>query len=411
MSHLHLPLELLPAHVNRLFVAFSGGVDSSVLLHRLLEYKNQYTIILWHINHGLQGNAMSMQDFATTQAQSYGLESRIDCLKLNPGDGNLEANARQQRYGLFAAVLSNHDALLTAHHMNDQAETLLLNMMRGSGASGLRAIAMQKRLGQGFLFRPLLNSTREDILNYARHFQLEWVEDPSNDSLHFDRNYIRHQVMPALNKRWPSSVSQMHRVCEWQNESHTLMHELAQLDLQECIAKRAFSELACLFIQPLLVLSDARKKNLIRHWIKEQGKSVIGYKKIDQLLSLLHSKMDASPVVAGDDYSIRFYQGYLYIVNDLAKYSLSSSYSFSADSDLEIPCIGFRQSRKSILEKINRTDEGQAIRIQFRSRTGSRSPYSHRLKRLFQQHQVPPWIRPITPQIIVDEELVALWLF
>lgn len=410
MSHLHLPLDKLPSHINRLFIAFSGGIDSNVLLHRLLEYKSQYTLMLWHINHGLQNNALSMEEYAVSQARTYALEYRIDRLSLNPGSGNLEAKARQQRYNLFSSALTCHDALLTAHHMNDQAETLLLNMMRGSGASGLRAIAMKKNLGKGILFRPLLNSTRQAIECYAAHHGLDWVNDPSNKSLHFDRNYIRHQVLPVLIKRWPSSVNQLHRVCEWQNENYSLMQELAQIDFHDSRAKKAFSVFSCLSIKSLLDLSDARKKNLIRHWLKQQGKPVIGYKKMHQLLSILDLRADASPVVEGDNYSIRIYQGFLYIVNHPPVYSLESSYSIATDADLEIPCIGFRQSRKSILKKLNRTDEGQNLRIQFRTQADMDSSHRHRLKRLFQRHKVPPWVRDITPLVIVDDELVDLWL-
>ena len=411
MSHLDLPLDKLPSHINRLFIAFSGGIDSSVLLHRLLDYKNQFTLVLWHINHGLQDNALSMEEFSASQAQTYGLECRIDRLGLNPESGNLEARARQQRYNLFASALTCHDALLTAHHMNDQAETLLLNMMRGSGPSGLRAIAMKKNLGKGLLFRPLLNSTRQAIQRYASQHRLDWVNDPSNELLHFDRNYIRHQVLPVLEKRWPTSASQLHRVCEWQNESHSLMQELAQIDFRESREKRAFSLSACLSIKSLLALSDTRKKNLIRHWLREQGKSVIGYKRMHQLLSILDLRADASPVVKGKDYSIRIYQGYLYIVDDPPVCILEPSYRVETDADLEIPCIGFRQSRKSILKKLNRPDQGQRLRIQFRTQADIDSQHSHRLKRLFQRHQVPPWLRQITPQVIVDDELVDLWLF
>jgi len=198
MSFLQLPFDRLPENTKKLYLAFSGGLDSSVLLHALINYRQQYQIIVWHINHGLLNNAKSMQDFASKQAEKYGLEFRLDNLNMDSSKGNLEAKARDHRYRLFENALSENDALLTAHHKNDQAETLLLNMMRGSGASGLRAIASQKPLGKGILLRPLLDHTRDDIKAYAQTHQLEWVEDPSNQNTRFDRNFLRHEVLPVL---------------------------------------------------------------------------------------------------------------------------------------------------------------------------------------------------------------------
>lgn len=348
-----------------------------------------------------------METFSLSLAQRYKLQSRIDNLNLDPDAGNQEANARRHRYQLFASALGTQDALLTAHHMNDQAETLLLNMMRGSGASGLRAIALKKKLGQGYLFRPLLNTTREEIEGYARSNDLEWIEDPSNESLQFDRNYIRHSLMPVLQKRWPAAVRQMHRVCEWQNESHSLMTELAKIDYAECKETRPFSEYSCLSIKRLITFSRERQKNLIRHWLKIQTKSVIGHKKLDQLLSNLESRLDAMPVVTGDDYSIRQYQAYLYMVNDSA-FILEPRYAM--DSELDLPTIGLRLCRRSIFEKFQLIDQGQVLEILFRTDTSRQTQHGHRLKRLFQKNHVPPWIRPVTPQIVIDGELAGLWL-
>lgn len=408
--HLSLSLEYLPPSVNRIYVAFSGGIDSSVLLHRLLECRQHYQIVLWHINHGLQANASSMERFSRSLADSYQIQSRIDRLDLDPQAGNLEANARKQRYALFAAALGNDDALFTAHHMDDQAETLLLNMMRGSGIAGLRAIALLKELGRGYLYRPLLNTTREQIEQYAQFHGLAWVEDPSNESLQFDRNFIRHEIMPLLTKRWPSAVSQMHRVCEWQNESHTLLSELAELDYSACHISRKFSDYDCLSIHALKKMSLERQKNLLRNWLKRHDKAVIGHKKMEQVLTNLESRPDSLPVVEADGFSIRQYQGGLYIVDKLPEVPAGSAYVFSDEGVLEIAFIGFRQSRRSILDHIGVDDEGQELRLQFRSDSGSALANSHRLKRLFQKHHVPPWVRPITPQIIIDGELAGLWL-
>ncbi|MCK4710628.1 MAG: tRNA lysidine(34) synthetase TilS, partial [Gammaproteobacteria bacterium] len=206
-SQFNLALEELPLTTEKLYLAFSGGIDSTVLMHVLLPYKEQYQIVLWHINHGLQDNAKLMEDFARQQADHFKLEFRLDKLSMNGSDGNLEAKARDHRYRLFEQELSENDVLLTAHHKNDQAETLLLNMMRGSGSTGLRAIARLKTLGKGLLFRPLLNFTRDDIERYAKTHQLQWIEDPSNRETQWSRNYLRHTVWPSIEQRWPSAAT------------------------------------------------------------------------------------------------------------------------------------------------------------------------------------------------------------
>jgi len=183
MDQLPFSLHSLPTQVNRLYLAFSGGLDSVVLLHNLLRYRHRYQIVLWHINHGLQPEAKDMEAFSRAEATSLQLDIRVDHLELDASAGNVEATARRHRYDLFAARLTKRDALLTAHHANDQAETLMLNLMRGSGPSGLRAIARHKALGQGVLLRPLLDATREDIRKYAELHQLR-EEGAVGEELH-----------------------------------------------------------------------------------------------------------------------------------------------------------------------------------------------------------------------------------
>lgn len=411
MEELPLPLHSLPARINRLFLAFSGGVDSVALLHSLLRYRRDYQIILWHINHGLQQASAEMERFSCDEASRNDLEIRVDHLDMNASSSNLEARARRYRYELFASVLTANDALLTAHHANDQAETLLLNLMRGSGPSGLRAIARQKPLGEGILFRPLLDFSREDIVGFAKGHSLQWIEDPSNASPKFDRNYIRHKVIPTLLQRWPSAVSQIHRACDWQNESYALARELAQLDYAVVKSQQPFSHYRNLSVGALTRLSQERQKNLIRYWLKHQRKPVIGHKKINQLLVQSSSQEGANPVVEGDGYSIRIYQQHLYIVDHFVVPVLQSEYNFANNQSVDIPAINLRQTRKNIFNKMQVDDEGQALSLCFRARNQTNLEFSHRMKHLFQRHRIPPWIRGMTPMIALDGKPLGLWLF
>jgi tRNA(Ile)-lysidine synthase len=407
-----LPLDYLPSRINRLFLAFSGGLDSTVLLHQLLAYRYSYKLILWHINHGLQDIADDMESFARRQAEHYRLELQVDRLYIDPADGNIEAKARQLRYQLFEGKLSSSDALLTAHHMNDQAETLLLNLMRGSGVRGLSAIAMQRPLGKGILFRPLLDQTRGAIHEYAKIHDLQWFEDPSNASVHFDRNYVRHQVIPVLLERWPAAVQQLHTASEWQAEARLLIDELAQQDYQATAKPMPFTPYTCLSVEFIRQFFCARRKNLLHFWLQTQGKMPLGHKKMQNLESQLGAKQDALPLVPGNGYDIRIYAQHLYIVDTASDPQLASRYSIPDSGPLHIGAIGFDQDRKSLLAYLGQTDTGQQLELRFRHamETGEVYEYQHKLKRLFQRHRVPPWFRPRIPQIFVDGELCALWL-
>lgn len=412
MSQLHLPLHHLPSSVKRLYLACSGGIDSTVLMHILHDYSDQYEIIPWHINHGLQHNAQTMEEFTRQQARILHLEYRVDQLSLDVSSGNIEAVARRQRYRLFEQALTAQDALLTAHHMNDQAETLMLNLMRGSGPAGLSAIAGLKSLGRGYLFRPLLNVTRQQIEHYANQHQLQWIEDPSNADLSFDRNFLRLEVLPVIVQRWPAALQQMHRVSEIQNESDQLQTDLARIDYANISVVRPFTLYKCLQIDALNALSSTRKKNLIRFWIRDNRLRSIGYKKMHELLNQLGCRDDASTALQGVDYQIRCFRRNLYIVPASPDIILQAVYRVPDISELEITAIGFRSSRSQIFQYLKRSDDGQEVSLHFRQgkQTSQRQAHSHRLKRLFHKHSIPPWKRATTPQILIDNELVDLWL-
>ncbi len=411
MINLVLNLNPLPSHIKRFFIAYSGGIDSVVLLHALKSYQDRYEMVLWHINHGLQDNADEMEAFAQQQAQENGITCRIDRLNLSAAVNNLEARAREQRYALFAKALNRHDALLTAHHMNDQAETLLLNLLRGSGAQGLSAIAQQRPLGQGIVFRPLINTRRTDIEAYAQQHQLAWVEDPSNRSLNFDRNYLRHKVLPLLKERWPATVQQLHRAADWQNEIASLQNEYAQEDYLKCAVNKQNSEYTCLNLEAMSKFSAGRKKNLLRYWMIHQGKKVIGYKKIQELLTQLEARADAMPVIHGEGFTLRRYQGCLYIVNPLPSELPSTVLLKDSEDPVNVTMIALTLTRKELLKYCGVEEQAQKIELRFRQSTAEKRTQgsAHKLKRLFQKYQVPPWLREVTPQIWIDDQLIELW--
>ena len=189
----------------RWLVAFSGGIDSSVLLHALASASDGTPVVAIHIDHGLHPDSAAWSQHAETFSTALGVEFITRAVSLDPKlPQGTEAAARDARYQAFYELVEDDDCLLSAHHERDQAETLLLNLMRGSGPAGLAGIRVTQSFGRGQLLRPMLGVSGDDIAAYASAEGLTWIEDPSNADTRFDRNFIRREVMPLLRTRWPA---------------------------------------------------------------------------------------------------------------------------------------------------------------------------------------------------------------
>jgi len=200
--------------VNTLWVGYSGGVDSHALLHLVAtsNVKTAYLTKVIHVNHGISVHAHEWEAHCKNVCETLGLEliTVRSTVEKDKGD-SLEAKARECRYGAFESVFEKNDVMLTAHHQDDQAETLLLQLFRGAGPKGLSSMPSIRALAGGHLVRPLLNVTRDDIERYAQYHKLQYIVDDSNKDTTFDRNYIRHQVMPMIKDRWPSAAKALKR--------------------------------------------------------------------------------------------------------------------------------------------------------------------------------------------------------
>ena len=246
------------------WIGFSGGLDSTVLLHALAQLDLPVQLRALYINHQLSPNADFWQsqcaDFCARHAIPFQAENvRVE----NTGRG-IEDAARAARYSVFEKNLARGDVLFTAHHANDQAETLLLRLMRGTGPRGLAAMAMQRSLGDGVLVRPLLNFSRADLEAYARANQLRWVDDESNLDDDYDRNFLRNQVMPLLHNRWPEFKRKWQQTADLCAQQETIIEEVARDDLNRAapLAARVGQSID---LGALLALSPARQQNLLRY--------------------------------------------------------------------------------------------------------------------------------------------------
>ena len=400
-------LDCIPAGIDRVVLAYSGRLDSSVLLHLLASQSHQFEVLVWHVNHGLQEVAQEMEAFCRSRASEYKLTLKTSHLNLDPNAANLESKARKARYDLFEHALGKNDCLLTAHHADDQAETFLLNVLRGSGSAGLRGIAKSRSVGQSVLLRPLLEVPGKDILCYASFHKLEWFDDPSNSSDRFNRNYLRNQVMPLLKARWPGYLESIRSVVSIQVETQDALNELGAQDFLYLQSDPGNTDY--LSIIDMLRLSRSRQKNVIRYWLQLFGHASLPQARLNELIEQLNARNDSMPMIAGSGYDIRIYDHRLFKVPHNEPAIPEASYDFDRQQLLEIEAIGLRIERESIMCSLDRKDSGQLISLKFRRRGNSSNPDRHRLKRLFQKYKIPPWKRALTPQIYLDGELIDLW--
>ncbi len=399
-------LALIPDDIERVYLAYSGGLDSSVLLHLLLSRDNPFKLIPWHVNHGLLDAAERMEQFCVEQVRRYGLEIRVDHLELSGLESNIEAEARRQRYQLFAASSGAGDCILTAHHADDQAETFLLNALRGSGSAGLRGIARRRRLGEALLLRPLLEFSRQQLESYAANHEITWFDDPSNEDSRFDRNYLRNEVIPSLRSRWPHFQEALSTSCQLQVETQQVLDEIAQLDYQTLAQVRENAE-PTLDLAGLLQLSPGRCKNLLRYWVAQAGLAAIPNARLRELIKQLQAKPGAQPEIAVSGYSIRRYDQRLFLVHDDALRCYSGVFDFGLKALLEIEDFDLCWQRGEVFRQLQAEDCDQQVTLRFRQ-DGQQNSERHRLKRLFQKQRIPPWERPAVAQVYLDGKLAGL---
>lgn len=252
-------------------VAFSGGLDSTVLLHLLAGLARREALPVLsaiHVHHGLQAVADGWPEHCQRFCDGLGVPLQVVRVNVD-GGASLERAAREARYAAFAGVLGQGECLLTGQHRDDQAETVLFRMFRGAGVRGLSGMAASRPLGSGLLLRPLLELTRRELEAYCRQHGLSWVEDPSNSSDDYDRNYLRNRILPGIVQRWPSAVETIARSAEHLAEADGLLGELARSDLISAGARDEYigMNLPSLALAALAELSEPRQRNALRHWL------------------------------------------------------------------------------------------------------------------------------------------------
>jgi tRNA(Ile)-lysidine synthase len=363
------------------WIAYSGGVDSHVLLSlfHVLCQTQPLKLHAIHIHHGLSPHASDWSAHCKAvcaQLQIDFVERKIN-LDLQPGQ-SLEEIAREKRYAVFAEHMQAGDVLLTGHHQDDQAETLLLQLLRGSGVKGLAAMPMTKPFAGGVHARPLLMTSRAEIMQYAASHSLHWIEDESNRHVAFSRNFLRQEIMPILLKRFPSATQTIARSAEHCREAESILNELATEKLASVAGKVA----GTLSVSKLLLLSPALQRLVLRTWIANAHYSLPDTKKLSVMMhDVLQARQDAMPCVKWGHAMLRRYRDDVFVLP-----ILSPPVAIPDEWLVNRYTIRYRQP-------------GEVVTLLKRGRLN--------LNHLMQEWGVPPWERDHLPLVFEQGVLVA----
>lgn len=416
-----LALELsrlaeLAGKPDRLVVAYSGGLDSEVLLHALAGLRGSFSteLLALHVDHGLQGEAAEWSELCQQRAAALDIDCEVLKVDVDTNSGKgTEAAAREARYGAFRAIVQHGDWLLSAHHKDDQAETLLLNLLRGSGPAGLAGIGEVQPFGPAWLVRPLLPFSRNDLRHYAEEHDLEWIDDPSNEDRRFDRNYLRHEVFPVLHARWPDASSRLRQSAVLAGEAALMLDQLADADL-ETLGTRPDR----LSVRGLRALGDERLRNVLRYAVRELGLPPIPAAALRSIVTdLLPAREDAQPHVYWDGAEARRYRDEVYLLLQPAVLGAVSPARFEAGVVELGPGLGRLRLEAGAGCGLSApvVDAGLVIRAREGGEEIKPAGQLHtkKLKKLLQEEGIVPWMRDSLPLVYSGERLVAvanLWI-
>ncbi|MDD4915063.1 MAG: tRNA lysidine(34) synthetase TilS [Methylococcales bacterium] len=409
--------QLLPSNGRRIFIGYSGGVDSHVLLHLLAsaaEFRDRITAV--YIHHGLQSAA----DNWAVHCQQQCLQLAVDFKTIkvdarHPRGESPEASARAARYAAFRELLQTDDLLLLAQHREDQMETLLLQLFRGAGIHGLASMPSSMAFGQGMLLRPLLPVARLDILKYAQQHVLQWVEDPTNQASDYDRNFLRNQVIPLLKQRWPAIDKTVSRTARHSAAAGQLLDAWAS---QELLAIRDAVDQS-LLIDKWRQYNENQRNWLLRGWLQRFGLKPSSEAVLQAIIEqVINAGEDANPELQIQDVHLKKYRQKLFCLPHRYLQSASAAVIWPAQSPVLVMQNGYRLIRVDAGAGIDkRLWQAHTVTADCR-RGGERLTLPgrsgrHSLKKLYQEAGVPPWERNIRPLIYLDGRLAAvagLWV-
>ncbi|MBK4765297.1 MAG: tRNA lysidine(34) synthetase TilS [Pantoea sp. Brub] len=409
--------DLFLTYNSKIAVAFSGGLDSTVLLHYLNMWHKKNPVSKMraiHINHNLNSQSNKWAMHCKNICMQLHIEYNIVCInvKNNKGQG-IEASARQGRYNALISALNCKEYLITAHHLDDQCESLLLALKRGSGPKGLSAMQMINHIGNNKLLRPLLKCSRKTIEEYARLNNLTWIEDNSNLNINYDRNFLRHCIIPKLIHRWPSFTQTSSRSAMLCAEQEALIDEFLIHQLNYLIQSNG-----SLYFIPLLQMSKIKVYAILRRWIAYLGGIMPSFDMIKHIYDeVIMSKIDAKPCIKISNFEIRRFKKYIYWLPMMVTPTFKNIKITWHDLNkkLTLPCnLGMLQfnQNKNILRK---PKLNEIVNIQFSIngyfKIAGRTKLC-KITKIWKEYFVPSWERHKIPLIFYNNIFIcALGLF
>ncbi|OOH88891.1 tRNA lysidine(34) synthetase TilS [Pasteurellaceae bacterium 15-036681] len=417
---LHFPTQ------SHFLIGLSGGIDSVVLLHLFKQAQTQFNLNLRaiHIHHGLSPNADNWVDFCEQLCRQWDIPLIIKKVKVE-GKQGIEAEARSARYQAIQQQIQSNEILATAHHLDDQAETFLLALKRGSGIKGLGAMQAVSFAHKLAIFRPLLAISKAEITAYAEQHNLQWINDESNECNDYDRNFLRNEVLPLLNQRWAQFNQMVTRSSQHCAEQQQLIEELLADELE----KRIDLTQQSLMIDNFSDFSKAKQQQLIRLWLEKCEVVMPSIQQLEQIIeNLIFAETDKNPQVKLGDKIIRRYQNRIFITRKFADTKLFSQ---------EIPPFekgglgGILISLPDNIGTIQRTENalicnlsGKSYRLPLPQKLSDKSltiklhhsgkvaiygkTMREDIKKIWQKNSVPVWLRTRTPLVFFEDKLVFL---
>lgn len=408
-QHLHNTVLTKIGDHRDILVAYSGGIDSSVLLHALVCIQQQHLADLKiraiYIHHGISQHADQWATHCQQQCAQWQVPCIIEHVTLALDAGNIEQQAREARYQAIAKHLHANSVLCTAQHLDDQCETFLLALKRGSGPMGLSAMPEAILTHRHYHIRPLLTIGRQQIEHYASAYHLCWVEDESNQDDYYDRNFLRLNVLPIISQRWPHFNQMVARSAELCNEQQQLLDELLQPTFMALIDQQK-----SLLLEPLYMMSAAKRNAVLRMWFKEHNAIMPSRKQLAVIWqTVIMAKDDSNPQFILHDQQIRRYQNRLYLLpqyQDLLPVVLN----WHLEPPLPLPDgLGLLTVTKTNSNcRLPLHDEVVSIRFYAKGnyhivgRQGSRQ-----IKKLWQEFGIAPWMRSRIPLVFYNEQLIT----
>ncbi len=400
-----------------ILVGLSGGMDSVVLLHLLhrLAPRFSWRLSAMHVHHGISPNADAWAEFCAALCAGLDIPFNIEHVDIAPlREHGIEAAARKLRHAALARQPCDFMAL--AHHADDQAETLLLQLLRGSGVKGAAAMPVLSKVegpalsgGSPAIVRPLLDLPRPALLDYANQQELRWVEDESNADEGYPRNFLRRRVLPLLEERFPACRDTLARSARHFAETSELMDDLARIDAEGAVQGDALD------VAALRALTVPRAKNLLRYFLHARGAMMPQAAQLDDMLhQLCEARQDAALCVEYGQWQVRRYRDRAYVSPVLGEFDSGLALPWNGEAQLDWPALGGRLRFAEVegagigAEKLRRAP------VTLRLRSGGETLLPHpgaarrSLKNLLQEHGVPPWRRERLPLVYCGDDLVCV---